>query len=125
MQLSPRLFWLANVASALVWAPLLLLAGDGIAVAGERMIGSENTLLLLFGGMALCGILAALWAVFRAARSKGKAPRAFPSRVFLLARVFRLRKAPLPLHRLVLRPPEPADSTQYRPQKPGFQHFLN
>jgi membrane protein DedA with SNARE-associated domain len=71
MQMSPRLFWLANVTSALVWAPLLLLAGDAVAAAGERVIGSENTVLLLLGGMTLCGILAALWAVFRAARSKG------------------------------------------------------
>jgi membrane protein DedA with SNARE-associated domain len=71
MQMSPRLFWLANVTSALVWAPMLLLAGDVIANAGERLIGSGNTVLILFGGMTLFGILAAAWAAFRAARSKG------------------------------------------------------
>lgn len=71
MRMSPRLFWVANVTSALVWAPLLVLTGDGLAAAGERAIGSTNTLLLLFGGMTLFGILAALWAVFRAARPKG------------------------------------------------------
>jgi undecaprenyl-diphosphatase len=71
MQMSPRLFWIANVTSALVWAPMLVLAGDVIADAGERFVGSENTVLLLFGGMTLFGILAALWAAFRAARTKG------------------------------------------------------
>jgi membrane protein DedA with SNARE-associated domain len=71
MQMSPRLFWVANVTSALVWAPMLLLAGDVIANAGERLIGSGNTVLILFGGMTLFGILAAVWAAFRAARSKG------------------------------------------------------
>ena len=56
MRMSPRLFWMANVTSALVWAPMLLLAGDVIADAGERLVGSENTVLLLFGGMTLFGI---------------------------------------------------------------------
>jgi membrane protein DedA with SNARE-associated domain len=71
MRMEPRLFWVANVTSALVWAPMLLLAGDAIADASERVIGSENTVLLLFGGMTLFGIIAALWAAFRAARPKG------------------------------------------------------
>ena len=71
LRMPPRLFWIANVTSALVWAPMLLLAGDAIAHASERMVGAENTVLLVFGGMTLFGILAALWAVFRAARPKG------------------------------------------------------
>ena len=57
--------------SALVWAPMLLLAGDALAHASERVVGSENTVLLAFGGMTLFGIVAALWAAFRAARPKG------------------------------------------------------
>ena len=71
MRMSPRVFWAASLASALVWAPMLLLAGDMLAGAGEKIVGPENTVLLVFGGMALCGILAALWAAFRAARPKG------------------------------------------------------
>jgi membrane protein DedA with SNARE-associated domain len=71
MRMSPRLFWVANVTSALVWAPMLVLAGDVIADAGEKMVGSNNMILLLFGGMTLFGILAAVWAAFRAARPKG------------------------------------------------------
>jgi undecaprenyl-diphosphatase len=71
LRMQPRLFWIANVTSALIWAPMLLLAGDVIAEAGEKLIGSENTVLLLFGGMTLFGVAAVLWAAFRAARSKG------------------------------------------------------
>src|SRR3954451_11042738 len=71
MKMSPRLFWITNVTSALIWAPMLVLAGDVIANAGEKVVGSNNMILLLFGGMTLFGILAALWAAFRAARTKG------------------------------------------------------
>jgi membrane protein DedA with SNARE-associated domain len=71
MQMSPRLFWLANVTSALVWAPMLLLAGDALGNAGEKVVGSENTVLLLFGGTTLFGVCVVLWAALRAARPKG------------------------------------------------------
>jgi membrane protein DedA with SNARE-associated domain len=71
MRMSPRLFWIANVTSALVWAPMLLLAGDALAGIGEKLIGSEGTVLLVFSGTTLFGIGAALWAAIRAARPKG------------------------------------------------------
>ncbi len=70
MRMSPRLFCVANVTSALVWAPMLLLAGDLIAHAGERITGSKHTVLLLFGGITLFGIVACLWAAFRTVRPK-------------------------------------------------------
>ena len=63
-------FWIANATSALVWAPSLLLAGDLIGQAGDHLIGSGNTVVLVFGGLTLFGIAGALWAVLRAARSK-------------------------------------------------------
>ena len=63
-------FWVANIASALVWAPMLLFAGDVVGEAGDRLIGSANTVVLVFGGLALYGIAAVVWAAFRAARSK-------------------------------------------------------
>ena len=63
-------FWLANVTSALVWAPMLLFAGDLLGHVGERLFGSTNTVLLVFVGFTLFGIVAALWAAVRAARSK-------------------------------------------------------
>jgi membrane protein DedA with SNARE-associated domain len=63
-------FWFANVGSALVWAPLLLFAGDTLGGIGDRLIGSGNTVLLVFGGLTLFGIAAAVWAVVHSARSK-------------------------------------------------------
>jgi membrane protein DedA with SNARE-associated domain len=71
MRMSPRLFWIANVTSAIVWAPMLLLAGDALAGVGEKLVGTESTVLLVFGGTTLFGIIAMLWAALRAARPKG------------------------------------------------------
>jgi membrane protein DedA with SNARE-associated domain len=63
-------FWIANVVSALVWAPLLLFAGDVVGIAGERLIGSANTVVVVFGGLTLFGIAAVVWAALRSAKSK-------------------------------------------------------
>jgi membrane protein DedA with SNARE-associated domain len=71
MRMSPRLFWIANVTSAIVWAPMLLLAGDALAAIGEKLVGTESTVLLVFGGTTLFGIIAMVWAALRAARPKG------------------------------------------------------
>ena len=71
MRMSPRLFWVANATSALVWAPMLLLAGDALAGVGEKLVGTESTVLLVFGGTTLFGIVAVLWAATRALRPKG------------------------------------------------------
>ena len=71
IMLMPRSrFWVANVTSALVWAPMLLLAGDAVGEIGDRLIGSTNTVLVVFGGLTLMGIGAMVWAAFRAARPK-------------------------------------------------------
>src|SRR5204863_4734920 len=61
-------FWIANVVSALVWAPMLLFAGDVAGMAGERLIGSANTVVVVFGGLTLFGIAAVVWAAFRTAK---------------------------------------------------------
>jgi membrane protein DedA with SNARE-associated domain len=63
-------FWFANVTSALVWAPMLLLVGDLAGEAGDRLIGSANTLVLVFGGLTLFGIAGIVWAALRSARPK-------------------------------------------------------
>lgn len=63
-------FWVANVGSALVWAPMLLLAGDVVGDAGDRLIGSANTVVLVFGGLTLFGLAGVIWTLLRSARRK-------------------------------------------------------
>jgi membrane protein DedA with SNARE-associated domain len=70
MRMPPGAFWFANVTSAIVWAPMLLLFGDAIGEAGDRLFGSTNTVLLVFGGLTVFGIAGAVWTAVRAARSK-------------------------------------------------------
>jgi membrane protein DedA with SNARE-associated domain len=70
MQMPRGRFWFANVTSALVWAPMLLLTGDLVGEVGDRLIGSANTVLLVFGGLTLIGIGGVVWAALRAARPK-------------------------------------------------------
>jgi membrane protein DedA with SNARE-associated domain len=70
MQMPRGRFWLANVISALVWAPMLRLVGDVVGEVGDRLIGTANTMIVVFGGLTLVGIAAVVWAAFRAARSR-------------------------------------------------------
>ncbi len=63
-------FWVANIASALVWAPMLLFVGDAGGEAGDRLIGSADTVVAVFGGLTLVGIAGVAWAALRSARSK-------------------------------------------------------
>jgi membrane protein DedA with SNARE-associated domain len=67
----PRgLFWLANITSAIVWAPMLVFAGDAVGNVGDRLIGSGNTALLVFGGLTAFGVIAMLWAMLKSGRSR-------------------------------------------------------
>jgi membrane protein DedA with SNARE-associated domain len=70
LRMPPGRFWLANIISAIVWAPLLLFLGDALGEVGDRLIGTGNTVVLVFAGLTLFGIAAAIWAARRAARSK-------------------------------------------------------
>jgi membrane protein DedA with SNARE-associated domain len=63
-------FSVANIASALVWAPMLLILGDAVAEAGDRLVGSANTVVLVFGSLTLVGVAGVVWAALRSARSK-------------------------------------------------------
>jgi membrane protein DedA with SNARE-associated domain len=63
-------FWLANVASALVWAPMLVFAGDVMGNVGDRLIGSGNTVMLVFVGLTVFGVVAMVWAMLRSGRSR-------------------------------------------------------
>jgi membrane protein DedA with SNARE-associated domain len=70
MRMPPGWFWVANVASALVWVPMLLLVGDAVGEAGDRLIGSANTVFVVFATLALVGIAGVVWAALRSSRSK-------------------------------------------------------
>jgi membrane protein DedA with SNARE-associated domain len=61
-------FWFANVVSAIVWAPMLLLAGDAVGDVGARLIGSTNTVLLVVGALIVFGIIATVWATLKSGR---------------------------------------------------------
>jgi membrane protein DedA with SNARE-associated domain len=63
-------FWFANITSAIVWGPMLLLAGDVIGSVGDRLIGSANTIVLVLGGLTVFGIVAIVWAMLRSGRSR-------------------------------------------------------
>jgi membrane protein DedA with SNARE-associated domain len=70
MQMPRERFWIANVASALVWAPMLLFVGDAVGKLGQRLIGSANLVLLVVGGFVLFGIGGVVWAVARSRRPR-------------------------------------------------------
>jgi membrane protein DedA with SNARE-associated domain len=63
-RLSRRAFWIANVTSALIWAPGLLLPGVATAFVAERLHASLEQKILIFGG-ALVLVLVAVWAAHR------------------------------------------------------------
>jgi membrane protein DedA with SNARE-associated domain len=63
-------FWIANIGSALIWAPMLLIAGDIIGDIGESLVGSANLVVLVFGGLVLFGFGGVVWAVVRSRRSR-------------------------------------------------------
>ena len=70
MQMRRGRFWFANVTSAIVWAPMLLFFGDAVGDVGDRLIGSANTALLVFGGLTVFGIIAVVWAMVKSGRSR-------------------------------------------------------
>ena len=63
-------FWFANVTSAIVWAPMLLFVGDAVGDVGDSLFGSANTVLLVFAGLTLFGIVGVVWAALTSGRSK-------------------------------------------------------
>src|SRR5436305_8298746 len=56
MQMPRGRFWLANVISALVWAPMLLLVGDLVGEVGDRLIGTANPMMVVFSRLTLVWI---------------------------------------------------------------------
>jgi membrane protein DedA with SNARE-associated domain len=70
MQMPRGWFWIANVVSALVWAPMLLLVGDVIGTAGDRLIGTGYAFVLILAGLTVLGTGGMIWAMVRAAKPK-------------------------------------------------------
>jgi membrane protein DedA with SNARE-associated domain len=70
MQMTRARFWIANIVSAIVWAPMLLFVGDAVGGLGQRLVGSANVVVLVVAGFTLFGIGGVLWAVVRARRRR-------------------------------------------------------
>jgi membrane protein DedA with SNARE-associated domain len=70
LRMSPRAFRIANIVSGLVWAPMLLFVGDVVGQAGTHLIGASNTIVAVFAGLTIIGIVGAAWAALRARRPK-------------------------------------------------------
>jgi hypothetical protein len=49
---------------------MLLFAGDAVGDVGDRVIGSANTVLLVFGGLTVFGIVGVVWAMVKSGRSR-------------------------------------------------------
>lgn len=70
-EMNPLLFWLSNIASAIIWAPALLLPGSAISFL-ITLIPVSSTLKLFTGGILLALFGAAAWAVKRTLRGKAE-----------------------------------------------------
>jgi membrane protein DedA with SNARE-associated domain len=70
MEMPSDRFWVANVGSAVVWAPMLLLVGDLVGKLGERVMGSSRIVVAVFVGMTVLGIAGLIWSMLRSARPK-------------------------------------------------------
>lgn len=70
LRMPPAAFRVANIGSALIWAPVLLFFGDVLGKAGSRMIGASNTVAALFIGATAIGLIGIAWGVLRGRRSK-------------------------------------------------------
>jgi len=64
MEMPWRLFWIANVGSALIWAPALLLLGTSFRVT-VRALGVRHGAQLAFSAAAVVVLMALIWAARR------------------------------------------------------------
>jgi len=64
MEMPWRQFWVANVGSALIWAPALLLLGTSFRVT-LRALGAEHGAQLAFSAAAIVALMVLIWAARR------------------------------------------------------------
>jgi hypothetical protein len=48
---------------------MLLFVGDAVGDVGDSMIGSADTVLLVFGGLTVFGVVGVVWAMMKSGRS--------------------------------------------------------
>ncbi len=65
MQMPSARFWVANVVSAVIWAPMLVLVGGGVGRLGERLLGTTNLVVLVLAAVTLFGVGGVIWALMR------------------------------------------------------------
>ncbi len=63
-KMPPRPFWLSNIASALIWAPALLLPGSAVVLLLDRLPASGFWKVIV-GGLLLVLLVGAVWLVNR------------------------------------------------------------
>ncbi len=70
MQMPSDRFWIANIGSAIIWAPILLAAGDVVGEIGGHLMGRANFLVLVVAGVLLFGAGSAILLLFRLRRGR-------------------------------------------------------
>jgi membrane protein DedA with SNARE-associated domain len=70
MQMPYDRFWLANVGSAVVWAPVLLFAGDALGNIGGRLMGEAKFLILVIGGVLFFGAVSFVFVLLKLRRRR-------------------------------------------------------
>jgi membrane protein DedA with SNARE-associated domain len=68
MRMPARRFWLANVGSAIVWAPMVLFAGDAVGEIGARLFGRTRSLAFVLAAVLASGIAGLAFVLFRLRR---------------------------------------------------------
>jgi membrane protein DedA with SNARE-associated domain len=68
MRMPTDRFWVANIGSAIVWAPIILFAGDLVGQIGSHLMGRANFLVLAIGGLLLFGAAVIAFALVKLRR---------------------------------------------------------
>jgi undecaprenyl-diphosphatase len=74
MRMPSDRFWVANIVSAVIWAPIILFAGDVIGEIGSHLMGRANFFVVVIGGLLLFGAAGIAFALVRLRRQSRAAP---------------------------------------------------
>jgi membrane protein DedA with SNARE-associated domain len=70
MRMPPERFWIANIGSAIIWAPIVLFAGDLVGEIGGHLMGRADFLGLVVCGILLFGIAGAILLMLKLRRRR-------------------------------------------------------